>query len=236
MTDLRSPSRCGQMRLHTVALTRIEADRGAFRTHLGAYQFMKTRLAETIRVDPGGFARIWMLSQVLFDKQCDQIRAEIYRKIHIRVNCCGIPPDALGSCHIKMLFRSSSSLLNRILYFVQWCPSNSRYIQWRMAWHILGIPPCKRSLPRWRSSNTHSNLNAVHDKLAPGIGTSPYVYLSGMSIAKHFSNIDFFVSLVFARANTIYIFTFLPFCHKLLLPYLQEEGRRQKLILPIFLV
>ena len=100
-----------------------------------------------------------------------------------------------------------------------------------MAWRILGIPPCKRSLPRWRSSNTHLNLNAVHNKLGPGIGTSPYVYLSGMSTAKHFSNIDFFVSLVFARANTIYIFTFLPFCHKLLLPYLQEEGRRQKLIL-----
>jgi hypothetical protein len=46
------------MRLHTVALTRIEADQGAFRTHLGAYQFIETRLAETIRVDPGGFARI----------------------------------------------------------------------------------------------------------------------------------------------------------------------------------
>jgi hypothetical protein len=46
------------MRLHAVALTRIEADRGAFRTHLGAYQFIETCLAGMIRVDPGGFARI----------------------------------------------------------------------------------------------------------------------------------------------------------------------------------
>jgi hypothetical protein len=58
VTDSRSPSGCGQMRLHAVALTRIEADRGAFRTHLGAYQFIETRLAGTIWVDPGGFARI----------------------------------------------------------------------------------------------------------------------------------------------------------------------------------
>jgi hypothetical protein len=46
------------MRLPAIALTRIEAHRGAFRTHLGAYQFIETRLAETIRVDPGEFARI----------------------------------------------------------------------------------------------------------------------------------------------------------------------------------
>jgi hypothetical protein len=58
IADSRSPSGCGQMRLHAVALTRIEADRGAFRTHLGTYQFIETCLAGTIRVDPGGFARI----------------------------------------------------------------------------------------------------------------------------------------------------------------------------------
>src|ERR1700734_2523398 len=71
-----------------------------------------------------------MLWQVLSDKQCGQIRTETYCKIYIRVNCCGMRPDALGSYHIKMLFRSSSSLLNRILYFVQWCPSNlTRFIR-----------------------------------------------------------------------------------------------------------
>jgi hypothetical protein len=58
ITDSRSPSGCGEMRLPAIALTRIEAHRGAFRTHLGAYQFIETRLAETIRVDPGEFARI----------------------------------------------------------------------------------------------------------------------------------------------------------------------------------
>jgi len=59
-----------------------------------------------------GFPKWWMI-------------VETYCKIHIRVNCCGMRPDALGSCHIKILLRSSSSLLNRIVYFVQWCPSKS---------------------------------------------------------------------------------------------------------------
>jgi hypothetical protein len=86
-------------------------------------------LAGTIWVDLGGFARIWMLWQVLSDKQCGWIQAETYFKIHICVNCWGMRPDALSSCHIKMLFRLSSSLLNQILYFVQWCPSNSAFSQ-----------------------------------------------------------------------------------------------------------
>jgi len=118
------------MRADAVACGRIDPHRSGsrriphrFRTHLGTYQFIETCLAGTIQVDPGGFARILMLWQVLSDKQCGRIRAETYFQIHIRVNCCGMRPDALGSCHIKMLFRSSSSLLNRILYFVQWCPS-----------------------------------------------------------------------------------------------------------------
>jgi hypothetical protein len=46
------------MQADAVALTRIEADQGAFRTHLGAYQFIETCLAGTIWVDLGGFARI----------------------------------------------------------------------------------------------------------------------------------------------------------------------------------
>lgn len=56
-----------------------------------------------------GFPKWWMI-------------AETYCKIHVHVNRCGM---RLGSCHIKILFRSSSSLLNRIVYFVQWCPSKS---------------------------------------------------------------------------------------------------------------
>jgi hypothetical protein len=53
------------MRLHAVALTRIEAHWGAFRTHLGAYQFIETRLAGRIRVaDLLGFECYGRFSQI----------------------------------------------------------------------------------------------------------------------------------------------------------------------------
>jgi hypothetical protein len=102
---------------HAVALVHIEAHRGAFRTHPVAYRFIETRLAGRMCVDPGGFARIWMLWQVPSEKHCGRMRPD--------------PPgsheslDVLGSCRIKMSFRLSSSLLNGIVYFVQRCPSKS---------------------------------------------------------------------------------------------------------------
>jgi hypothetical protein len=54
VTDSRSPSGCGQMRLHAVALTRIGH----------AYQFIETRLAGRIRVDLLGFECYGRFSQI----------------------------------------------------------------------------------------------------------------------------------------------------------------------------
>ena len=146
-----------------VALTRIGTDRGTLHTHLGTYQFIETHLVGMIQVDLGSFVRIWMLWQVLLDKQCGWIWVETYCKIHICVNCCGMRLDALGSCHIKMLFRSSSSLLNRILYFVQWCPSNNRWqiVMFRpsLAWKPRLLP----GLQRVRLSKSAGRARAVND-------------------------------------------------------------------------
>ena len=64
------------MRADAVELARIETHRGAFRTHLGAYQliqFIETRLAERMRADPGGFARIYKFSQINNAVGCGQI-------------------------------------------------------------------------------------------------------------------------------------------------------------------
>jgi len=72
-----------------VALARIDA-------HLGAYQFIETRLAGRMRADPGGFECYGKFSQI----NNARMRGETYCKIHIRVNRCGMRPDGLGSCHL----------------------------------------------------------------------------------------------------------------------------------------